>query len=161
MNRLGTMTLVPGSGVQQEEMSPVRRLVARWLEAKPKPYAAIFLDPTSQNRLIAWWNLAVRIPLLNDLKAHHMTLKFNPSQQDLDDFTLGEPGVVQIIGYAADEKGQAVLVRSSVRSHNQHPHITVAVAAGVSAAYSNDLLAKGYTPINGPRLTGIVDVRQD
>ncbi len=142
-------------------MTATRRLIARWLEAKPKPYAAIFLDPASQKRLILWWNSAVGIPLFRDIKAHHMTLKFNPNQEDLDQFPLGEPGVVKIIGYAADEKGQAVLVRSSVPSHNQYAHITVAVAPGVSAAYSNDLLARGHSPINGPRLSGVVDVRED
>ncbi len=142
-------------------MSQARRLVARWVEAKAKPYAAIFLDPGSQKRLILWWNYAVGIPMLGDLKAHHMTLKFNPSPEEVDTFPLGETGVVKVVGYAADEKGQAVLVRSSARSHNQYPHITVAVSSGVSAAYSNDLLAKGYNPINGPRLSGIVDVRQD
>lgn len=142
-------------------MSQARRLVARWVEAKPKPYAAIFLDAGSQKRLILWWNSAVGIPLLRDLKAHHMTLKFNPSHEDIDSFPLGEPGVMKVIGYAADEKGQAVLVRSSVQSHNQHPHVTLAVASGVSAAYSNDLLAQGYNPVNGPRLSGIVEVHQD
>jgi hypothetical protein len=138
-----------------------KRIVARWLEAKPKPYVAIFLDPESQKRLILWWSSVVEVPLLKELKAHHMTLQFNPRDEDIANFPLGELGTVKIVGYAADEKGQAVLVRSSVPSRNQHPHITVAVASGVSAAYSNDLLARGHTPLNGPRLTGIVDVRQD
>jgi hypothetical protein len=111
--------------------------------------------------LILWWNSVVGIPLLGDLKAHHMTLKFDPSQEDLKDFPLGEPGVVKVVGYAADEKGQAVLVRSNTPSRNQHPHVTIAVAPGVSAAYSNDLLARGYNPVSGPRLSGRVDVRQD
>lgn len=142
-------------------MDIVRRLVARWLEARPKPYAAIFLDPESQRRLVLWWKLVIGIPLLGDIKAHHMTIKFNPSQEELGAIPLGEQGSIRILGYAADEKGQAVLVQSSIRSYNQHPHITVAVAPGVSAAYSNELLAKGHVTSNGPKLRGVVGVQSD
>jgi hypothetical protein len=90
-----------------------------------------------------------------------MTLKFDPSPGEALSFPLGEAGVLKVVGYAADAKGQAVLVRSSVISHNPHPHVTMAVAPGVSAAYSNDLLARGHLSVNGPRLSGTVEVRDD
>lgn len=139
-------------------MDLLRRILARWTEAKGKPYAAVFLDDSSQRRLIAWWHDRVGIPLLGDLKAHHMTLKFDPSDDQIRSFPIGSEGQLQVVGYAADAKGQAVLVRSNVRSHNPYPHVTVAVAPGVDAYYSNELLSRTVVPIQGPRLSGTVGV---
>lgn len=139
-------------------MDLLRRVLARWTQAKGKPYAAVFLDDSSQRRLIAWWHDRVGIPLLGDLKAHHMTLKFDPSDDDVRSFPIGSEGQLQVVGYAADERGQAVLVRSNVRSHNQFPHVTVAVAPGTDAYYSNELLKKSVVYIQGPKLTGTVGV---
>lgn len=134
------------------------RVLARWTQAKGKPYAAVFLDDSSQRRLIAWWEERVGIPLLGDLKAHHMTLKFDPSDAEIRSFPIGDEGQLQVVGYAADERGQAVLVRSNVRSHNLFPHVTIAVAPGTDAYYSNELLKKVMVPIQGPRLSGTVGI---
>ncbi len=143
-------------------MNVVQRLVARYLEAsEATPYAALFLDETSQRRLLAWWKRTVGIPLLEDVKAHHVTLKFDPSPVEAAEVPVGRRAYADVVGYAADEKGQAVLVRSSVRSSNQHPHVTVAVAPGIGAVYSNTLLGQGVTAVHGPRLTGIVEIRRD
>ncbi len=141
-------------------MRLLQRVLARWrgLEAREKHYTAIFLDDSSQDRLLAWWKARVGIPLLPNLRAHHMTLKFDPSPDDIRALRLGDEGLVQAIGYAADERGQAVLVRSSVRSSNTYPHVTIAVANGVNAVYSNELLRKGVIFMQGPTLTGTIGV---
>ncbi len=139
-------------------MDLLRRILSRWTEAKGKPYAAIFLDDSSQRRLVAWWQERVGIPLLSDVKSHHMTIKFDPSDDVLRTLPIGEEGHLQVVGYAADERGQAVLVRSNVRSYNLHPHVTVAVAPGTEAYYSNDLLKRTVTLIQGPRLSGTIGV---
>lgn len=139
-------------------MDLLRRVLSRWTEAKGKPYAAVFLDDSSQRRLIAWWQERVGIPLLANLKAHHMTIKFDPSNEVLRGLPIGEEGHLQVVGYAADERGQAVLIRSNVRSYNNHPHVTVAVAPGTEGIYSNDLLKGTVVYIQGPRLSGTIGV---
>lgn len=135
-----------------------KRLVARFKNAKDKPYAAIFLDDRSQRELLRWWKDEVGVPLLPDLKAHHMTLKYDPDPGL--SFPVGTRASLRVVGWQADEKAQAVaVVPNGVRSHNKHPHVTVAVAAGGSAAYSNQLLEKGIVAWKGPILSGVVDVR--
>lgn len=142
-------------------MTDARRVVERYLAAAGESYAALFLDEPSQRRLLVWWKHEVGLPLLGDVKAHHMTIKFDPSPTEAAAVPVGRRAYVKVVGYAADERGQAVLVKSSVRSSNQFPHVTVSVASGTNAVYSNELLARGVTPIQGPSLTGVVDIRND
>lgn len=120
-------------------------------------YVGIFLDDTSKRRLLQWWQSSVRSKLLPKVFAHHVTLRFKPSEAELARFDIGAQALVQVLGYAEDEKAQAVLVRPSVASANRHPHITVATDHGVPPVYSNDLLAKGYTRKPGPILRGVVN----
>lgn len=120
-------------------------------------YVGIFLDDTSKRRLLQWWQSTIRTRLLPKLYAHHVTLKFRPSDSELERFNIGAQALVQVLGYAEDEKAQAVLVRPSVNSANRHPHITIATNHGVPPVYSNDLLAKGYTRKAGPILRGTVE----
>lgn len=136
------------------------RVAYRFLvEAASPTYTGIFLDDGSKRRLLSWWKYSVRQPLLPILYADHVTLKFRPSKADLERTPIGENALVQVVGWAADEKGQAVLVRPSIKSTNPHPHVTVACEKGVSPVYSNTLLAQGYTRKMGPILRGIVDYR--
>jgi len=116
-------------------------------------YTGVFLD--DPNQLINWWKQNVG-PLHPKVKAHHMTIKFKPSEDEVKALSIGSPTSLKVVGYAQDDKGQAVLVKpQGVRSTNRHPHITVAVD-GVSPAYSNDLLKKGITKVSGPTLKGRV-----
>lgn len=142
-------------------MSLTSRIVSRFLGARGAPYAAVFLNRPSQRRLLAWWEHTVGVPLLGDIKADHMTIRFKPSEAEIKKIPVGTGATIRVVGYAADEKGQAVLVSSSTPSWNKHPHVTVAVAPGVGAVYSNELLARGYTKLAGPYLTGIIDIRGD
>jgi NADH:ubiquinone oxidoreductase subunit len=79
---------------------------------------------------------------------HHMTIRFNPSSNDL----IPEPNVpvkITATEYAADNQGIAVKVECHPDREKlfvpkeQLLHITVAVAPGVSPVYSNTLLRRG------------------
>lgn len=129
------------------------------IEAATPTYTAIFLDPGSKRRLLMWWRTSVRLPLHPALYADHVTLRFNPSKAEVEKTPVGENALVQVLGFASDEKGQAVLVRPSVPSSNRYPHVTIAMARGVDPVYSNHLLAAGYTRKSGPILRGVVDYR--
>lgn len=135
------------------------RVVERYLDASAPTYTAIFLDESSKRRLLMWWRTAVRLPMLPVLFADHVTLRYKPSKAEIEKTPLGDHALVQVIGFASDEKGQAVLVRPSVASANRYPHVTVTTAKGVNPVYSNVLLAEGYTRKMGPILRGVVDYR--
>lgn len=135
------------------------RVAERYLEAAAPTYTAIFLDEGSKRRLLMWWRTSVRLPLHPVIYADHVTLKYKPSKTEVERTPLGEHALVQVIGWASDEKGQAVLVRPSVASMNRYPHVTVACGKGVDPVYSNVLLGEGYNRKSGPILRGVVDYR--
>jgi hypothetical protein len=130
-----------------------------WLQrllTPERPYAALVLDPEAQMGLVRWWDAEVSIPLLRARRCHHMTVWYDPPQNIR--FSLGLRTYVEIAGWAADPQGQAVFVRSPLCSRNTFPHVTVAVAPGVRDYYSNELLAKGYTAVQGPKLYGQLEL---
>lgn len=136
----------------------VRRFLAR--DAPPITYTGIFLDRASHDKLIHWWTKQVKIPLHEDVYAHHMTIKFKPSPDEVATLPLGKKTTVKVIGWAADERGQAVLVSpQGVESANANPHITMACAPGTEPVYSNSLLAHGANHGGGPTLTGTIEAR--
>ena len=79
---------------------------------------------------------------------HHMTIEFykKGTAQSLRplESLMGSGTVLNIVGYAADDKAVALLVEPSRRiAHlvkNANPHITIATAQGVKPSYSNELL---------------------
>lgn len=125
-----------------------------------KLYAALFLDNASKRRLLAWWRQTVRIPVHKSLELDHMTIAYDPSPVVTAGVPVGLKASITVVGYAADEFGQAVLVHTpAVRSLNRHPHITIATAIGTGPVYSNTLLARGCVFVEGPSLSGVVDIR--
>jgi hypothetical protein len=126
-----------------------------------RPYAAVFLDEESQEKLLEWWEVILGIPFHPLVQAHHMTIKYDPNEAEILGIEVGAPASMRVVGYASDAKGQAVLVRPTVYSYNAHPHVTVATAVGVGAVYSNELLENSVKYVGGPTLTGIVDIRID
>lgn len=118
-------------------------------------YAAVVLDQESRSRLLTWWEAEVGLPLLAVTHAHHVTLKFNPSAEELGEIPIGEEARLRVTGWAADDKGQAVAVKPSVPTLKSMPHVTVSVARGVRPVYSNELLS-GLVNADGPVLTGTV-----
>jgi hypothetical protein len=136
----------------------VRRFLAE--QAPTVTYTGIFLDDASHRKLIAWWNKINAIPLHADVYAHHMTIKFQPTAEQVQALPLGRKTTVKVVGWAADERGQAVLVApQGVQSANANPHITMACQAGTEPVYSNALLAHGVHRGGGPTLTGVVEAR--
>lgn len=130
------------------------------LAAKKPAYYGIFLSPESHEELLNWWNNTVRKPLLMKPFAHHMTIKFKPSDEDVANYSsmIGQNFELKVVGYAEDEKGQAVLVEpQGISSTNSNPHITISCADGVTPVYSNELLSLGSQPVDGPIITGIFD----
>lgn len=128
--------------------------------AKLPTYTGVFLDEGSHHALIEWWKKHTDAPLLGKVWGHHMTIKFKPTAEDLEKTPIGHKVKLKVIGWAADEKGQAVLVEpEGVASANKHPHVTISTAPGTGPVYSNDLLAKGSNRVSGPTLTGVVDAR--
>lgn len=123
-----------------------------------RPYAGIFLSDESQAELLRWWAKVVGQPLLSEVHAHHVTLAYDPTQAQLEAIPFGSEGRVEVVGWAADEHGQAVLVRSVPASINAFPHVTVATD-GTPPVYSNLLLEQGFELVQGPTLTGSVEVR--
>lgn len=123
-------------------------------------YYGVFLDDDSRDQLKRWWVNTVGSPLLPEHYCHHMTVKFKPSPEEVESYQplIGSKVSVKVVGFAEDEKGQAVLVSpQEVQSANANPHITVSCAPGTAPVYSNTLLAGGVTPIDGPVLTGVFD----
>lgn len=95
------------------------------------------------------------------IAAHHMTIEFFDKKakkalkrEGLAESTIikpyadliGKSVVLDLVGYAHDEKGMAVLVEPqgdlARLVKNADPHITIATN-GVGAKYSNELLKKG------------------
>jgi hypothetical protein len=132
--------------------------LANKLEKKfKKPiYYAIFLDEASEEKLLKWWVEKIQIPFLDRVYAEHLTIKFKPTDTDVALYTpmLESKTNIKIIGYAADDKGQAVLGLPEIESTNKYPHITISCANGVEPSYSKTLL-ENHTLINGPTISGV------
>jgi hypothetical protein len=140
-------------------LSVLRRFLAE-VEKKLPEYTGVFLDEASKKRLVEWWQKHTDTKLLGTVHADHMTLKYKPTSEEVEKTPMGKRVMLKVIGWAADEKGQAVLVQSKgAPSANMHPHVTMSTASGVGAVYSNELLAKGSNRVSGPTLVGVVDAR--
>ena len=124
-------------------MDPKRAAIRRVLAGKPEEalYTAVILDDPTE--LLRLWEQETGIPLHPKKIAHHMTIKFKPSPEEVARLPIGKRVNLRVIGYAADDKGQAVaVVPQGVSSANEIPHVTVAVN-GTSPVYSNELLKRG------------------
>lgn len=124
----------------------IQRVAFRYLArtgAEQVVYVAVFLDPMDSRRLIK--RFGQRHP---NLYADHMTIwSFqNGGDPGLQNLPLGKTVSLKVIGYAADDKGQAVVVHAptKLRPVGQIPHITLSTAAGVAPVYSNVLLSQKW-----------------
>lgn len=143
-------------GSTRRQIAKALLAAADQIEPKKGGYAAVVLDDSSRQQLLSWWEKHVGTPLHSKVLAHHMTLKFNPSADDLSILPLGEQVVLHVTGWAADDKSQVVRVKAAAKSANAVPHVTVAVAPGTKPVYSNELLQKQVTSVHGPDLTGTI-----
>lgn len=115
-------------------------------------YAAVFLYDNEQRKLLEWWEREVG-PLLSKKYGHHMTLAYRPDVEFISSLTLGKEVELEVIGYGADEKGQAVKVLAPVSTNNDIPHVTIATD-GTPPSHSNKVLASSLTTIKGPKIRG-------
>jgi hypothetical protein len=135
-------------------------------------YTAAFLTPESREDLYKWWASTIKTPLKERVPGHsHMTIKWKPhsvpASEDGHDvgsdlvtsLPIGEADKsVTVVGYSEDEFGQAVHVvpsdQSFARQDEGHEHITISAsgAAPGGFSYSNALLDKGITAVDGPTL---------
>ena len=117
-------------------------------------YIGVMLDDPKV--LQRWWESEVG-ELLPKRIAHHMTIKFGPSADEVAALPVGEPVTLEVVGYANSGEIQAVVVRPhGVESANRIPHVTVATDGATSPVKSNDLLADGWERVKGPTLKGKV-----
>lgn len=134
---------------------PLRPQVRRQARANPQSVVyvgAMLDDPTA---LLRWWSTHVG-KVLPVPYAHHMTIKFRPADSDLDALHVGAPVGLHIVGFADDGQVQAVAVEPiGVHSTSPVPHVTVATN-GTPPVKSNELLARGYVPVNGPVISARV-----
>lgn len=137
-----------------------RRLELRKQAGKKKKaiYSAIFLPKDQEEGLLDWWKKETGLKVLPKIFAHHMTIKFKPSPEEVMALPIGQDAGLKIIGWVADEKGQTILVEPEVPSTNSNPHITIATD-GTSPVYSNELIQNGeVNMISGPTLKGRVGI---
>lgn len=120
-------------------------------------YLAVVLDRRSRQKLLDWWEDETRKPLLAKTHAHHVTLKYEPSDDELKKVALGKHVTFAVTGWAADAKAQAVRVELNLPTAAPIPHVTLSVASGVLPAYSNTLLAGGVTPAARVLLHGTIE----
>lgn len=100
-------------------------------------YIGAFLSEEEKRKL-----LEICKPSFSNVHADHLTVKFNPSFEDISQFKLGEKVELKIIGIGRDDKAEALVIDTTI-SYNTHPHITLSTAGGVGPVYSNTLLDKG------------------
>ena len=118
------------------------KVVQRLLEEHTSMFVSAILTPESRSQLLR------RVPPVHaTVYAHHVTMAFNPEPEVLERYRAleGQRIKVPVTAVCADEKGQAVLV--GVDSENEYPHITISVAEGVEAKYSNELLASQHADL--------------
>ncbi len=107
-------------------------------------YTGWLVDAAARETLLA--QFPPRYPIV---VAHHVTLKFG-------DETATPPGAVEasIVGEADDGQGvQALVVAidgSIARPDGQTFHVTWSLADGREARESNEIIARGWTPLAPP-----------
>lgn len=129
-------------------------VAAALLEENSGLFISAVLTPESQKLLLE------RVPPVHEwVKAHHMTISFDPPMERYLHYykqAIGQPMQLEVVGQAADDRVQAVVVRGE--SENRTPHITVSCASGVNARESNDLLSEGWTPLDRFVLEAVIEV---
>lgn len=137
------------------------RVAARWLAGDfsdaGEVYLSAKLTPMAQQRLLR------DFPALHDdIRADHLTVWYDPPESVLGRLQglLNKHIKLKIVGYAEDSKGQAVVVQTRLPVNNDIPHITISVAPGTKAVYSNRLLARGYERVVGPTLDAVLVMDQ-
>ncbi len=119
-------------------------------------YSGVFLTERGKDDLLNWWASEVGASLLDKPFHHHMTIKFKPDSEQVTSLDLGQTVALQVVGYASNERGQAVAVVGHPSS-NDIPHITISTSLDTSPVYSNELLESEFIGVqDGPLIDGRV-----
>lgn len=115
----------------------------------------VLLDADSHERLLDWFP-----PLYRNVRAHHVTVKYDPDADDLEFLRRmeGTPVKVDLLSYHEDDDAQAVRVEIPdylERRANRISHVTISTAEDVPAVYSNELIREPGEAVSGT-LWGIV-----
>ena len=96
-------------------------------------------------------DLLIGFPAIHsNVYAEHMTVLFGPSASEDEALmqVCGTKVKLEVVGYRADEKGQAVVVQSSIsRIDGGINHITISCANNVQPFYSNQLLQNTFISV--------------
>ena len=108
-------------------------------------YIGLFIPRNYLPSLQRWWVKETGLPILDKPYLHHVTLSFRPSVEEVRGLKdhMGKMIPVQVTGWAADDKAQALMVRCQAPVCNRHPHITLATDASTKPVYANQLLDRG------------------
>jgi hypothetical protein len=120
-------------------------------------YLSAKLTPMAQAKLLR------AFPALHgEVRAEHMTVWYDPPERILGQLQplIGKKVKLKVVGYAEDEKGQAVVIDTRLPTKNRIPHVTLSFAGGSKAVYSNKLLAHGYQRVVGPTLDAVLTIDQ-
>ncbi len=108
---------------------------------KTAVYLAAFVKDC-QGLMAAWDAVSGTPALLPKKYAHHSTSIFRPKSKDVTDSPIGEDVVLEVCGWAADDKAQAFAILPYGR-FGKYPHISMATKPGVPPFHSNELLETG------------------
>ena len=137
------------------------KLARRWILKLAKSpeviYVGVFLPPMEQKKLLKRFGKKH-----STVFADHMTIWHFQDGGDpkIETLPLGKSFPLKIVGYAEDDKAQAVLIQTPTKlklKGGRIPHITLTTAPGIDAVYSNDLIAhkgrkgtqKGLSTVTG------------
>lgn len=116
-------------------------------------YLGVFLTEQAKRQLLQKFP-----PLYDTVHNDHVTLVYKPSAEQIESFVPGERVTIRVIGYAEDEKGQAVTVSlpSGYKKDSGVAHVTLTTAPGVPPVYSNELVHKAK-PVTPFTVEGVTD----
>lgn len=126
---------------------------------KKAVYVGIFLTEGSQSGLKTWAGSTLG-PALFKMHAHHATLAFRPSKEEMAKFIplMGKTISMHISSSAADQKCQCVGITGVNQEDRdiislagkKNPHVTISCGEGISPVVSNEMLETQAIPVQTP-----------
>ncbi len=99
-------------------------------------YTAAFISKQEREKILSMFPVKH-----GNVFADHMTIKYNPSEEDMLDFKVGDKVTLSVVGIAEDENGQALVI-SDETSPTGRSHITLSTSGDTPPVYSNELIEK-------------------
>lgn len=116
-------------------------------------YAAAFLTERASRKLLAWWareqGQVLSVPV-----AHHATIQFRPTPDQMGRLRVGEKVTLQVVGAAESDLVQAVVVQG-VDAEDRVAHVTVAVEPPGQPKDAK-LVVQQAERVRGPRLEATI-----